>query len=324
MILFSSTVADQTRYRSHVRLGVLDVGSNTVHLLIVDAYYGAAPIPAHSQKIALRLAEHVKNGRIDQEATQSLSNFIEESIIVAEDKGATRIEAFATSAIREADNGSEVLRSVYEQTGVEIELLSGADEARMTFLAVRRWFGWSSGRLLVLDIGGGSLEIAVGSDEEPDVAISLPLGAGRLTRRHLTGNPPTEASIRELRKVTRAEVAGAVGQIRRTGPVRKAVASSKTFRQLARIAGAAPSGGGPFVRRTLSRKDLSEWLPKLSGMTVEERSFLPGVSSGRAEQLIAGAVVAEAAMDLFEIDEVEICPWALREGVILQRLDGLR
>jgi exopolyphosphatase/guanosine-5'-triphosphate,3'-diphosphate pyrophosphatase len=300
------------------------VGSNTVHLLIVDAYYGAAPIPAHSQKIALRLSEHMKRGRIDDEASLALTNFVQQSLTVAEDMGAARIEAFATSAIREAENGPEVLRRVRDQTGVEIELLSGADEARLTFLAVRRWFGWSSGHLLVLDIGGGSLEIAVGSDEEPDVALSLPLGAGQLSRRHLNGDPPSEESIRKLRKLARAEVAGAVGQIRRTGDVRKAVASSKTFRQLARIAGAPPSGGGPFVRRGLLRKDLSAWLPKLSGMTVAERADLPGVSTGRASQLIAGALVAEAAMDLFEVDELEICPWALREGVILQRLDGLR
>ena len=300
------------------------MGSNTVHLLIVDAYYGAAPVPAHSQKIALRLAEHMKHGRIDEEATRALSSFVEESLIVAEDMGAARIEAFATSAIREADNGPAVLRSVRDRTGVEIELLSGADEARLTFLAVRRWFGWSSGRLLVLDIGGGSLEIAVGSDEEPDVALSLPLGAGALSRGHLSGDPPSKESVRKLRKLARADVAGAVGQIRRRGPVRKAVASSKTFRQLARITGASPSSGGPFVRRTISRRDLSDLLPKLSRMTVAERADLPGVSTGRASQLIAGAVVAEAAMDLFEIDELEICPWALREGVILQRLDGLR
>lgn len=300
------------------------MGSNTVHLLIVDAYYGAAPVPAHSQKIAWRLSEHMKNGTIDDEATQTLSRFVQEALSVAEDMGASRIEAFATSAIREAKNGPDVLLGVRDRTGMEIALLSGADEARLTFLAVRRWFGWSSGRLLVLDIGGGSLEIAVGSDEEPDVAISLPLGAGRLSRGHLTGDPPSEESIRKLRKLARAEVAGAAGQIRRTGPVRKAVASSKTFRQLARIAGASPSSGGPFARRTLSRRDLSDWLPKLSGMTVAERAKLPGVSRGRASQVIAGAVVAEAAMDLFEIDELEICPWALREGVILQRLDGLR
>lgn len=300
------------------------MGSNTVHLLIVDAYYGAAPIPAHSQKISLHLAQHMKNGRIDDEASQALTSFVQQSLTVAEDKGAAGIEAFATSAIREAENGPDVLRSVRDQTGVEIELLSGADEARLTFLAVRRWFGWSSGRLLVLDIGGGSLEIAVGSDEEPDVALSLPLGAGRLSRRYLAGDPPSEESIRELRKLARAEVAAAAGQIRRKGHVRKAVASSKTFRQLARIAGAAPASEGPFVRRVLSRRDLSDWLPKLSRMTVAERADLPGVSAGRASQLIGGAVVAEAAMDLFEVDELEICPWALREGVILQRLDGLR
>jgi exopolyphosphatase/guanosine-5'-triphosphate,3'-diphosphate pyrophosphatase len=101
------------------------------------------------------------------------------------------------------------------------------------------------------------------------------------------------------------------------------VATSKTFRQLARVAGAAPSAEGVYVPRRLSRADLLEWLPKLARMTTAERAELPGVSAGRARQLLAGAIVADAAMDLFETDQVDVCPWALREGVILRRLDGL-
>lgn len=102
-----------------------------------------------------------------------------------------------------------------------------------------------------------------------------------------------------------------------------AAATSKTFRQLARIAGAAPSTDGMFVRRTLSITDLQSLVNKLSGMTEAERTSLPGVSAGRAGQLVAGAVVAESVMDLLDIKELVICPWALREGVILHRLDRL-
>lgn len=307
-----------------MRLGVLDIGSNTVHLLVVDAHQGAAPLPAWKSKISLRLAEHLgADGRIDDDALAELIRFAGEARQTAEDLGVTEFLAFATSAVRDAPNGLEVLAAVRERTGIEVEVLSGEDEARLTFLAVRRWFGWSAGRILVLDIGGGSLELASGADEEPDVALSLPLGAGRLTRDLLPGDPPGEDAVRAARKVVRASLGEVIGRLLRAGEPRISVATSKTFRQLARIAGAAPSSDGYFVRRTLSREDVRTWVPKLAAMTASERTRLPGVSDSRSAQLLAGAIVAESAMDLLGISELEIGPWALREGVILRRIDGL-
>jgi exopolyphosphatase / guanosine-5'-triphosphate,3'-diphosphate pyrophosphatase len=307
-----------------MRLGVLDVGSNTVHLLVVDAYPGARPLPAFSHKAEIRLADHLdKGGRLSAEGQQRLREFVAEALRIAEDKGVEDFVGFATSAVRDATNGDEVLRRIAEQTNARITVLGGEDEARLTFLAARRWFGWSAGRLLVIDIGGGSLEIASGVDEEPDVAVSLPLGAVRLTRDWFRSDPPTGSQRRDLRRHVRAEMARTVGGIMRYGRPDHAVATSKTFRQLARIAGAAPSSEGPYVRRVLTSKDLAAWAEKLSAMTLAERGKLPGVSAARAPQLPAGAIVADAAMDLFGLPELEICPWALREGVILRRLDVL-
>ena len=303
---------------------MLDLGSNTVHLLLVDAHYGAAPVPASKLKMPLRLSEHLrKDGSVDDAAVRQLVDFVARGQELAEDMGATEIMAFATSAIRGATNGEEVLARVRSETGLDIQVLSGEDEARMTFLAVRRWFGWSSGRILVLDIGGGSLEIASGADEEPDVAESLPLGAGRLTRDFLVSDPPAADEVRDLRRHARASIADVVGQIRRVGEPRLAVASSKTFRQLARISGAAPSSEGIHVPRVLRAEDVREIVPRLASMTSAERSKIPGVSEGRSGQMLAGAIVAEAAMDLLDIEELAVCPWALREGIILHRLDGL-
>ena len=220
-------------------------------------------------------------------------------------------------------NADEVLAQIREESDAHIQVLTGQDEARLTFLAARRWFGWSSGRLAVFDIGGGSLEIAAGVDEEPDVAVSLPLGAVRLTRDWLRSDPATGTQRRDLRRHVRAEIARTVGGVLRYGRPDRAVATSKTFRQLARIAGAAPSSEGPYVRRLLTGADLASWAGRLPTMTLAERRKLPGVSSARAPQLPAGAIVADAAMDLFGVSELEICPWALREGVILRRLDLL-
>lgn len=300
------------------------MGSNTVHLLLVDAHYGAAPIPASKLKMTLRLSEHLtEDGLIDHAAIDQLVDFAARGQRLAEDKGATEVMAFATSAIREAPNGEEVLRRIASEAGVEIEVLSGEDEARMTFLAVRRWFGWSSGRILGMDIGGGSLELATGSDEEPDVALSLPLGAGRLTRDFLAGDPPHPDQVRAARRYARASIAEVVGRLRRVGDPRLAVATSKSFRQLARIAGAAPSSEGIYARRVLRRDDCAALVPRLADMTAAQRSRIPGVSEGRSAQLVAAALVAEAAMELLEVEELAVCPWALREGIILRRMDGL-
>lgn len=307
-----------------MRLGVLDLGSNTVHLLLVDAHYGAAPVPASKLKMPLRLSEHLNaDGSIAPVAVDQLIDFVRRGQTLAEDMGATEIMAFATSAVREATNGDDVLRRVRDEAGLDIQVLSGDDEARMTFLAARRWFGWSSGRILLLDIGGGSLELATGTDEEPDAAISVPLGAGRLTRDFLLGDPPTPESVREVRRHARARIAEVAGRLRRHGEPRLAVATSKTFKQLARIAGAAPSSEGVHVRRVLRVEALREIVPQLAGMSSAQRSGLPGVSEGRSAQMVAGAIVAEAAMELLEVDELVICPWALREGLILRRMDGL-
>jgi exopolyphosphatase / guanosine-5'-triphosphate,3'-diphosphate pyrophosphatase len=307
-----------------MRLGVLDVGSNTVHMLVVDAYPGARPLPAFSHKAELRLAEHLEPGNtLSKTGEARLTSVVEEALRIAEDKGVEDFLAFATSAVRDAKNGDDVLARIRGRTGADIKVLSGEYEARLTFLAARRWFGWSSGRLLVIDIGGGSLEVAAGPDEEPEAAMSLPLGAGRLTRDWLTGDPPPPEEMRALRKYVRAEIAREVGSLLRRGAADHAVGTSKTFRQLARIAGAAPSGEGFYARRFLEHADVAAWAERLAGMGRAERSRLPGVSEARSAQLPAGAIVADAIMDLMDVTQVEICPWALREGVILKRLDML-
>ncbi|MEU6221814.1 Ppx/GppA phosphatase family protein [Streptomyces sp. NPDC047022] len=307
-----------------MRLGVLDVGSNTVHLLVVDAHPGARPLPAHSHKAELRLAELLDgSGAIGPEGVDKLIAVVLDALEAAEDKGVEDLLPFATSAVREATNADDVLARVKDATGVELQVLTGPEEARLTFLAVRRWFGWSAGKLLVLDIGGGSLEIAYGIDEEPDAAVSLPLGAGRLTAAWLPGDPPDPADVKSLRRHVRAQIARTVGEFSRFGAPDHVVATSKTFKQLARLAGAARSAEGLYVQRELKRESLEAWVPQLAGMTGPERADLPGVSEGRAGQLLAGALVAEGAMDLFGVETLEICPWALREGVILRRLDHM-
>jgi exopolyphosphatase/guanosine-5'-triphosphate,3'-diphosphate pyrophosphatase len=311
-----------------MRLGVLDVGSNTVHLLVVDAHRGAHPTPMHDDRSVLRLAEHVgADGRLSKAGEKALLTAVQRAKQRAAEQRCDDLLAFVTSAIREADNGAAVLRRVREQTGVDLQVLSGEDEARLTFLAVRRWFGWSAGRLLVLDIGGGSLELATGIDEDPDVALSVPLGAGRMTRRFLpaaeSGGRPDLSALERLDEHASQLLEPAGGKLRGAGEPDLVAATSKTFRTLARLAGAAPSAAGLRVPRELSRTGLSQVLGFVSRIESSALAELQGVSPQRAHQVPAGAVVAQAAMRAVDVPSVRICPWALREGVILRRLDWL-
>ncbi|MBY6413651.1 Ppx/GppA family phosphatase [Rhodococcus sp. BP-252] len=305
-----------------MRLGVLDVGSNTVHLLVVDAHRGGHPTPMSSSKATLRLSENTDaDGNITAAGAERLVNEVGDFAAIAEKSGCEELMAFATSAVRDAHNCDVVLARVKNETGVDLQTLSGVDEARLTFLAVRRWFGWSAGRILNIDIGGGSLELTSGSDEDPDVAFSLPLGAGRLTRDWLVADPPGKRRVAVLRDWLDAELATPAKELLGAGEPDRVVATSKTFRSLARLTGAAPSAAGPRVPRTLTANGLRQLIAFISRMTAADRAELEGVSADRSPQLVAGALVAEAGMRALSIDTIEICPWALREGLILRKLD---
>jgi exopolyphosphatase/guanosine-5'-triphosphate,3'-diphosphate pyrophosphatase len=306
-----------------VRLGVLDVGSNTVHLLVVDAHRGGHPTPMSSTKAALRLAEEIDDsGKLTRRGADRLIDTVDEFAKIAASSGCSDVMAFATSAVRDARNCDDLLARVRAEAGVELKVLSGADEARLTFLAVRRWYGWSAGRITNLDIGGGSLELSTGLDEAPDAALSLPLGAGRLTREWLPDDPPGRRRVSMLRDWLDTEMAEAAKQMLQAGPPDLAVGTSKTFRSLARLTGAAPSAAGPRVKRVLTANGLRQLIAFISRMTTADRAELEGVSAERAPQIVAGALVAEASMRALSLESVEICPWALREGVILRRLDS--
>jgi exopolyphosphatase/guanosine-5'-triphosphate,3'-diphosphate pyrophosphatase len=308
-----------------MRLGVLDIGSNTVHLLLIDAHAGARPVPFGSHKRALQLVAFLdENGAISELGQRELIDFISEAADFARAHKAEDLLAFATSAIRESANGQAVLARVFAETGIRLEELSGPDEAASTFLAVRRWYGWGAGNILNLDIGGGSFELAIGTDEHPELALSVPLGAGRLTWDHLDADPPTAKSVRSVRKYIRATLEEPISELARRAPADVVAGTSKSFRSLARITGAAPRAAGPYVERELRLHDLTLWSNRLAAMSASDRAELPGVSAVRAKQLLAAALVAEAALEGLGIAAVQICPWALREGLILRRFDHLQ
>lgn len=310
-----------------MRLGVLDIGSNTVHLLLVDAFPGARPTAYADHKRPMSLIQHLDgDGAIAESGQRNLVEFINSAVAFAKANGAADMISFCTSAIRDAANGTEVLARITEETGVHLTVLSGDQEAAMTYFAVRRWHGWHVENLLNFDIGGGSFEMSYGTDELPTTAISVPLGAQRLTREFFTEpDPPTSDQLAALDDHIHTVLAEHRPMFPKRLPENTVVTgTSKTFRSLARLAGAAPSTDGLFVPRKLRRRDLTMWNQTMALMTEEQRAQLPGVSDMRARQVLAGGMVAQAAMEVFKIKKLRICPWALREGLILGRLDALR
>ena len=307
-----------------MRLGVLDVGSNTVHLLVVDAHPGARPIPTASNKSVLRLMRYLDDdGAISEDGVEAILEAVRDAVVVARDEGIEEFLAFATSAIREATNGEEVLARIEAEAGVHLGVLSGEEEARLTFLAVRRWYGWSAGNVLLFDIGGGSLEIAQGGDEYPEVARSLPLGAGRSTISFLPDDPPTDKQVAKLREHARKVLAKAVDAFDDLPKADHVVGSSKTIRSLAKLAGSTEEGVGPEERSILRLSGLDDWIPRLARIPADARPNLPGITADRTFQIVAGAVVLSETMRAFKVKELEVSPWALREGLILRRLDRL-
>jgi exopolyphosphatase/guanosine-5'-triphosphate,3'-diphosphate pyrophosphatase len=303
-----------------MRLGVLDVGSNTVHLQVVDTSPGARPNPTFNYKEELKLTQYInEDNLVSDEGIEKLRGAIKRAIEQSASVQTQELLPFATSALREASNGEKIISSINKDFHIDLQVLTGEEEAKLTFLAARRWFGWSSGRLLVIDIGGGSLEMAAGVDESPEIAASLPLGAGRLTKDFLKGDPYTDKSLRALRDHIENKLEQILPSLVKHQESDRAIATSKTLRTLARLSGDWFDGTGKNITIEAVRKISA----KLSEMDESTRAKLPGVSENRASQIVAGSFVAESVMRNLDIKELEICPWALREGVVLKWMDWM-
>ncbi|WP_312169653.1 Ppx/GppA family phosphatase [Microbacterium sp.] len=307
-----------------MRLGVLDIGSNTVHMLAADVRPGGRPLATTSDRSVLRLMRYLTDdGSISEEGVRALEAAVAQARRVAEEERVDALLATATSAVRDARNGAEVIARIEAALGQPLQVLDGETEAELTFLAVRRWFGWSAGQLLLLDIGGGSLEIAAGGDELPDAAASVPLGAGRMTVQFLPNDPPGEDDVDRLRahaRSTLADVLPRFGDLPRPDHV---VGSSKAIRSLARLAGYPMPGWSGIQRMVLPREALGSWIPRLARIPASARQELPGITADRAFQIVAAAVSLHTAMTALKVDELEVSPWALREGVLLRYIEQL-
>lgn len=319
-----------------MKLAVLDIGSNTAHMVIVERDAHGRFTQIDKQKELLQLADAAFPSMVlPDEAADRLVATVAGMRAFADDHGVATLIAFATSAIREAKNGMDVLARVRREAGVPVKVLPGSEEARLTYVAARAWATFSAKRLLVLDIGGGSLEVAGGEGDHPSIAVSLPLGGTRLTRRFFTTDPPRSEELAALRVHALAVLGPLAAQIREQ-EWDVVCATSKTFRTLGSAAEAldtVPSPSAAFgfagsdgqTAPRLTAESVNLLAGHLEKTTLKERRKLDGVNKLRAANLIAGSQIAALAMQAFGLSRMVLAPWALREGLIvehLQRLDA--
>ncbi|RJQ77139.1 exopolyphosphatase [Pseudonocardiaceae bacterium YIM PH 21723] len=292
-----------------VRVGVLDVGSVAAKLEIIDVRGRKPPRSTSLARVPTRLAEGTSaNGELDARCLRRLTAAVQQCVRIGSRHDVPMWVTYATAAVRDAANGRHARRLVEAETGLRLGFFTGEQEGRYTFRAAQRWLG---GELTMVDIGGGTLEVASGHGPEPESVISAPLGAARLTRQFLRIDPPRGSQVRRLTEV----VDGQLAELLRDVPAgqRQFAGAGKVLKLLAQL-----SNEDAAREDLLLLDDLRDCIPRLSTLDRAGRCALPGVPRARADRILAGAITAEALMRRLGTDQLRICPWGLREGVALR------
>jgi len=309
------------------RLATIDVGTNTVLLLVAERR-GAALVPVCERSEITRLGRGVDaSGRLDPAAIAATVAVLADFAREARALGAAEIACVATSAARDAANGEEFFRAARAAAGVSPEIIGGEEEARLVYASARRDFAprrapgeRTPALLAVLDVGGGSTEFIVGDREVPDVRTSLQVGAVRLTERHVRGDPPSAseiAAVREGARTALAPLSAWAGQVRAA----RLVGVAGTVTTLAAVEQALPSYDPERVHgSTLGLGQIEALASRLAGMTVRERAALPGMEPKRADVIVAGALVVAEAMRATGFDELTVSDRGVRWGLLYDRL----
>lgn len=304
-----------------MKVAAIDIGSNSIHMVIARPHRDGFEITDRAKEMVGLGRGTLSTGKLSDAAMDSGLRTLATFKRLAEEQGADPILAVATSAVREATNGGELVLRVWDQLGLQIDVITGSEEARLIYLAASHAIGFGSRRGLVIDIGGGSVEIVLGSGREPEWCESVKVGVLRLTEHFVKGDPPTAKEISSMERYLRRELAPITRRIRRSRPA-IVVGSSGTLLNLTAMAAAL--GGKPIPKslhnRPLRRKDLARVREQVLALDAEQRSRLPGLDRRRADIVPAGVVLTDVLLSEIRAKEMRACDWALREGILLDFL----
>lgn len=308
------------------KLAVIDIGTNSIHMVLADI------LPDGSYKILDRFKDMTRLGngafatkRLSDEAVARGLEVLKTLVTLARNKGFDRIAAVATSAVREARNGGEFVDLVATQTGITVRVISGTEEARLIFIGVKNSILLPDGPTLVADVGGGSVELAVGNRDGLTHAKSLKLGAIRLADHFLSKTPPADAMLQGLKEFVGTQLTGALGSFK-TKRFESLVATSGMAGNIAEIV-YLRQHGRPLPQLNLASvtvKDLRTLESELAQASVKARLAIPGLDPKRVDTLLPATVVLRRLLELAELDRMTLCDKAIREGVIYDFIDRHR
>jgi exopolyphosphatase/guanosine-5'-triphosphate,3'-diphosphate pyrophosphatase len=317
----SSRLSHKHDSRESLRLAAIDVGSNSIHMIVAqaDADGGITTL--------WRLKEPVGLGRLSFPSRRLTADAMNRAITVlerfqkaAQQRQAEKIVAVATSAVREAENGGDLIERVRRQLGLHIRVVSPRDEARLIYLAVRHAISLRSPHLMI-DIGGGSVEFIVGDDKHASLLESRKLGAARMTAKFVKSDPVSEDDHRQLVKNFDKELAPLIEQIESLHPA-KVIGTSGTLENLAAMCGSEPHQNGDKNNhpQVIERERFEKLLAELLESRAKDRARMRGLDDQRKDQIVAGAVLVSEIFRRLRLKRIEICPSALREGILLDYL----
>jgi exopolyphosphatase/guanosine-5'-triphosphate,3'-diphosphate pyrophosphatase len=317
-LTLSSPSAPSPLSDGDIRVSAIDIGSNSIRQTIADVSPTGVIRVVDEMKAAPRLGAGLyKRGAIGEIAVQNALSILSRMATLANQLGVKRTEVVATSAVREANNGEQFLRLVRSETGLKIRILHGEDEARLAFRSALAHFDLAVGRAVVMDIGGGSLELALSADGLVDRLISLPLGAIRTTERYL-GPGPKKKGMRKLRKHVRLELRRHLSA--RHWHTTRIICSGGTFTTLASIylARIGMESAKTVHGTVIPRAELEHIVDMLHNMSVVERQAVAGLSAARSDIIVGGLAVAAEVAARVEARELVVSGYGIREGILLE------
>jgi exopolyphosphatase / guanosine-5'-triphosphate,3'-diphosphate pyrophosphatase len=305
-----------------VRVAVVDIGTNSTRLLVADVEDGRLAAELERETEVTRLGEGVdRAGRLSADAMARVFGTCATYRDAIDGRGAERVVAVLTSAVRDAANGEEFRDELRRRFGFDAKTISGDREARLTYRGATSWREHRE-PLLVLDIGGGSTELVIGAGEDVEFHVSTRIGSVRFTERHLRADPPTPASLAACREAVHAGLESAVPEdVRRRPAAGIAVAGTPTSFAAVEL-GLEPYDRERVHGHRLTREACERILGELAVLPLDERRRVPGLHPDRAPTIVAGGVILADTMEIFGLAAMEVSERDILEGVALEAANG--